>query len=110
MADLITNFTERVSHGPYDLNIAAVVVRASGENCDTSFTIWLEDGRRLDSGFIFFDNPSGLGSNLRADFDDKLVGRRLYDRAMKLLQEAIPDVKVSPYFAPDQGRTRHRTE
>lgn len=103
MADIIENFTQRFSHGPYCLYIHAIVVCSPGEICDTMFTLWLEDGRRLDSGFMFFEKPYAVGySELRADFDEKMVGRQLYARAMQLLHKAIPEVKVSPAFAADQ--------
>jgi hypothetical protein len=97
MTDLVTNLTTRLCNGPYDLFIAAIVVVTGGENCDTRFSIWLEDGRRLDSGFIFFDASKGF-SELKAGFDDKLVGKRLYIKAMNLLHEALPSVEVTTYF------------
>jgi hypothetical protein len=90
LRDIFDNFAHPLGDGTYYQFIAAIVINGDYESVGTSFTIWLLDGRRLDSGTMFL-GPDG-GS--RADFKEAEIGRKMYARALEMLGKAVPASKV----------------
>ena len=68
----------------YDQIIGAIVIDGCEDSSQTTFTLWLIDGRRLDSGHF--------NSFLYGDADD--MGLRFYRRAIHMLHRAVPASKV----------------
>ncbi len=89
-ANIHSHFTRPLCEGRYCCHIGAIVINGSYESISTSFTIWLIDGRRLESGFIFFNRDGSA----RRDFNEAELGRQFYVRALQLLQRAIPESKI----------------
>ena len=94
IADIQKEFTLRLTapdnepDGKYNQLIGAVVINGvANDDVQTSFTIWLLDGRRLDSGEMF------LANNQRG-YDRLHMGRPMYQRALAMLRKAIPEAKV----------------
>ena len=71
----------------YYYHIGAIVINGCDDHCSITFTIWLLDGRRLDSGYLFM-TPDG--KHVRSDFNAADMGRPMYRHALKLLRRAIP--------------------
>ena len=90
LGDIRDHCTRPLGDGRYYQFIAAIVVNGSYESIQTTFTIWLLDGRRLDSGYIFL-NPD---TTARRDFNDTNLGQPMYARALELLRHAIPESKL----------------
>jgi hypothetical protein len=77
------DFYRPLVKGDYQNLIGAIVINGSGTESGTTFTIWLLDGRKLDSGNI-----------LTAVSPIKDIGTRFYNKALSMLQEAIPRQKL----------------
>ena len=94
IADIQTQFALRLTapderpDGKYNQLIGAVVINGvANDDVQTSFTIWLLDGRRLDSGMMFL-------ANHQRGFDRLRMGHPMYLRALEMLRKAIPEAKV----------------
>jgi len=90
LGDIRDQLSHPLCVGRYYQHIAAIVIEGSYETVTTTFTIWLLDGRRLDSGYIFLDSD-GSG---RRDFTEVTFVRQLYTRALQLLKSAIPESEL----------------
>lgn len=90
MTDIQRHFVQPLLHGDYQLHIAAIVVYGSYEPAQTRFGIWLHDGRHLNSGNLFF----GADDRIVPQFAQTNIGRPMFDCAIRLLREAIPDTKL----------------
>lgn len=61
-----------------------IIINGCGDSGQTTFTLWLIDGRRLDSGYLNFYDESDLHE----------MGLHFYRRALQMLRRAIPTRKV----------------
>ncbi len=91
LGDIRDHFTNPIGEGRYYQHIGAVVVNGYGEDCQITFTIWLFDGRRLDSGHLFM---TADGEDVRSDFDPADRGRPMYRRAGEMLKKAISKSQI----------------
>lgn len=90
LTDIQRNFAYPLSTGIYKQHIAAITVDGSYEAAQTQFSIWLFNGRRLDSGLLFFDH----NDHVVPEFSQTNLGAPMLDRATKLLKQAIPDSQL----------------
>lgn len=91
VGDIQDHFARPLCEGRYYQHIAAVVINGAYESAQTTFTIWLLDGRRLDSGYLFLVPDRSV---TRSDFNDSDLGRPMYRRALELLRRAIPESQL----------------
>lgn len=91
LGDIKDHFTRPLCEGRYYQHIGAIVINGSYESCQTTFTIWLLDGRRLDSGYLFFAPD---GEHVRSDFNGSDLGRPMHRHALELLRRAIPESQL----------------
>jgi hypothetical protein len=86
LKDIQDHFAYPLGEGDYYQHIAAIVIKGPVVDLQLTFTIWLLDGRRLDSGdlsrILSIDDDSYKSSHL---------GRQMYPRALELLRRAIPE-------------------
>ncbi len=94
IADIQKEFALRLTNpdgkpdGKYNQLIGAVVINGvANDDVQTSFTIWLLDGRRQDSGEMFLAND-------QRGFDRLHMGRPMCLRALQMLRKAVPEAKV----------------
>jgi hypothetical protein len=105
VSDIHRNFVRPLINGPYESHIDSIVIYGSGEAVSIRFGIWLHDGRKLDSGFLFFDDKDSVVSG----FTNNNLGRPMHRHATSLLHEAIPDSildrdRKAQILAAGQGR------
>jgi hypothetical protein len=82
----------RGTGSPYNELIGAIVINGvPNDDVQTTFTIWLLDGKRLDSGLIFLDKD---GNQAPYHWDTHQMGQRMYLRALEILRKAVPASKL----------------
>lgn len=89
LGDIQDHFAEPLCERYYH-HIAAIVINGCGDISQTTFTIWLLNGSRLESGYIFL-GADGLS---RSDFNHSDLGRPMYRHALKLLRRAISESQL----------------
>jgi hypothetical protein len=90
LTDIRRNFVRPLLEGDYQLHIVAIVVHGSYETVQTRFSIWLHDGRHLDSGLLFF----GADDSIAPEFSEANLGSLMFNCAERMLRKAIPDAKL----------------
>ncbi len=91
LGDIRDHFTNPIGEGRYYQHIGAVVVNGCGDSCQITFTIWLLDGRRIESSYLFMTADR---EHARSDFDPADMGRPMYRHAAELLQRAISKSQI----------------
>lgn len=90
LTDIQRNFAYPLCTSIYKQHIAAITVDGSYESAQTQFSIWLFNGRRLDSGLLFFDH----NGKVVPEFSRTNLGTPMLACATKLLKKAIPDSQL----------------
>lgn len=90
LTDIQRSFAYPLCTGIYRQHIAAITVDGCQDLSQTQFSIWLLNGRRLDSGLLFFDKYD----KVVPEFSQTNLGAPMLACATKLLKQAIPDSQL----------------